>query len=727
MNTIGTKGLAEALGMGKSAIHTLVTRSEFPAPTAAESNGGRPEKRWRIPDLPGALTIKGCAVAIREPAQQWALQQAIAAVGAAVPPAPTLTNPPAPVSAAGALPAIERPERPAGFFIPTTERQDRVEWARGLLLAELNRLMAEAGCSQEAAITTLLTSARVGKLEAGKLAMLKAARDPRGKKGAGGDEFPSPRTIKRFIADQAKGKRLVPAVVAPDMAVKPWHALAVPLRQRPQGGCIKWIHEQIVAQWQPAWGAPVGYDAVARFFRDKFSALDQIKGRWTGSQLRARTFYQHRSSAGMQPWDEIHADGWNTHFTAPHPVTAEYVTYEVWHAHDVATRYVPPFGIGLTENFEVIMKCVENAYRAGGCMAFLQTDSTRIVKLSEKFKTNPATAIADRAGFTIVHPQTVGNSQANGIAENFNTWLDRESRELATYQNPKRMDELSFVRGRRLTAQMVRAAKAGDVATMHAKRHELERTNKGLVLTSYEQTIAWLEEKRQKWNHRPHRSLPKVRCAETGKLRHQTPFEALMQHIEAGWEAVLPELPDTSLEQHLVGLFRPHIQLKVRRGTVTPYGGMRYRHAALNEWLDKDVVVAYDMTDWRQVWVKTLKGEPICVADFVEATGYRTFSAKEAAEEKRTAARIRHKERQIEAERQAQPGLVVEHRPAILDYLPAERAPEPQLADVRLIDLLPAKTEGERELTFEETCALYMRREEEDGEGEAAPKEAAAG
>lgn len=541
----------------------------------------------------------------------------------------------------------------------------------------------------------------------------------------------APKTYYNWLADLRERGTLAPARKESDTRVKPWHADAFALRQRPQGSTLTWVHEELVKL-----GHAVSYDQVARFFREQASQLDQLKGRYTGSQLRALTFYQHRSSAGMQPWDEVHADGWNTHFTAPHPVTSEYVTYEVWHAHDVATRYVPPFSVGLTENFEVIAKCIENTIRAGGTMRILQTDSTRIVKHSERMKTNPATALADRAGFTIVHPQTVGNSQANGIAENFNTWLDKEARELATYQHPKQMDTLSFKRGRKLTAAMAKAANAGDLATLHAKQHELERLNKGLVLTSHEMACAWLEEKRQKWNHKPHRALPKVRDPDTGRLRHQTPFEALMQHIDAGWDASLPpDLSDAELERHFIRTFRPHVQVKVTRGTVTPYGGMRYRHAALDEWLGKPVVVAYDVTDWRRVWVTTLNGDPICVADFVAATGYRTLSAIEAAEEKRAAARIRAKERAIELERARLPGDVIEHPPLLaqvidINPVPAKAAVPEKSWAATMAELAEAEkpAEDEKPMTYLESVAMYFgaHQDEEADEAENPPEEVAA-
>jgi putative transposase len=158
----------------------------------------------------------------------------------------------------------------------------------------------------------------------------------------------------------------------------------------------------------------------------KFSQSELLKGRNAGMALRALQYHKKRTAAGMLPWDELHADGWASHFTAPHPVTGEYVTYELWDVHDVATRYIPPFAIGLTKNYEVIAKAVENAIRDNGIMAILQTDSTKIVKKNVKFVGNPVLSIAERAGITIVHPKTVGNAQANGIAENFHAWLDKK-------------------------------------------------------------------------------------------------------------------------------------------------------------------------------------------------------------------------------------------------------------------------------------------------------------
>ena len=428
--------------------------------------------------------------------------------------------------------------------------------------------------------------------------------------------------------------RSAPRKVQKDMAVKPWYGLLLALRQRPQGSCITWIAGQIAEQWNPAWGeTPPSYHAVRRVLDGKLSAIDQLKGRYTGSQLRALKHWHPRTSEGMVPWQEVHADGWNTHFTAPHPITGEFVTYEVWHFHDVATRYVPPPGIGLSETYEVITAGLERCVRFGGMPAILQTDSTKVIKNSPRFTADPMIALSERAGFVTKHPKEVGNSQANGICENFNTaWLDKQSRELATYQGAG-MDSLSLKRVKKITEKMVKAANAGDLVERDRLRKEAERTGKGRVFMSYAEAESWINATCDKWNDKPHRSLKKIEDPVTGKRRHQTPREALQEHIDAGWKPVALE------EEHLVDLFRPHVRCKVTREAVSPVGnGQRYRFSGLGAWNGQEVSVAVDPMDWRAVWVKTLEGEFIGVADLVEATGYRAKTQYEIAEEKRAAA-----------------------------------------------------------------------------------------
>ncbi|MDP1896793.1 MAG: Mu transposase C-terminal domain-containing protein [Sulfurimicrobium sp.] len=429
------------------------------------------------------------------------------------------------------------------------------------------------------------------------------------------------KTYCNWLDNKAKRGSYAPLKIQKDMSIKPWHALAITLIQRPQGSIKQWIYDQLVEQLGEQ--APTSYDVMCAFFREKMSAIDQIKGRYTGSKLRSYKNYTTRTSEGMYPWQEIHADGWNTHCTAPHPRTGEFVTHEVWIFRDVATRFRCPPGLGLTENFDVITSGLKNCIRVGGVPVIVQTDSTKIIKGSERFQ-----FIADHAGFTVVHPVEVGNSQANGIAENGNKDLDRACRDLATYQ-AKGMDSLTLKRVKKITADMVKAADAGDVELRDKKKKEAEKVGKGIVFVSYQEFVDWINGVVDKLNDRPHPALPKIRDDATGKLRHQTPREAMQAHLDSGWE------PHMLAEHHMIDLFHTRVQVKVTRGGVIPYGKMRYTDPLLLHWNGREVVVAYDKMEWKKVWIYELDGSEICEAEFSHATPYRAQTAYENGEEKR--------------------------------------------------------------------------------------------
>lgn len=606
---------------------------------------------------------------------------------------------------------------PATLAASQATEADRAQCqATRQIIACIDQVAASARCSIKAACQTLINSARGGLLPAPMLATLRQSRDPRGRPSP--DGLPSARSLERWVAEKRGGSDLLPKKRTPDMTVAPWYALALALKQRPQKPTHKWIHEQIVAQWDTAWGSePPSYDAVCRFFRDKVSRVEQLKGQHLGSSLRAHLFYQHRSGAGLAPFVEVHADGWNTHFTAPHPVTGEFVTLEVWHFHDVATRYATPPSIGLSESFEVIAKGLENCIRVGGVPAVWQTDSTGSVK-NARMKLDPVASIAERGGIEIVHPVTVGNSQANGICENFNTWLDREARELATYQGAK-MDSLALKRVKKLTEKMVRAARAGDLVTRDTMKREAARAGKGIVFDSFDHARQWLLDKFEKFNASPHSSLPKITDPVTGKRRHQSPTEALEAAREAGWAPVMMD------EAHLIDLFRPHVRTRIRRGAVSPFGGQRYHHSDLPHYEGEAVMVAIDIMDPAQVWVKDLSGRVLCVADFVEATGYRAMSMYEYALEKRARAQIKRKESQIEQieERMLAPAIEAPAEPVIDVAMqlygepePASApAPLPQAAPLRAVT--PPKPDAGRRHNDITDIAMYLYGDELDGEG----------
>lgn len=445
---------------------------------------------------------------------------------------------------------------------------------------------------------------------------------------------------------EVKKARGVPAPLKreKDMRVKPWHTAAITLMQRPQGTTFRYVHDTLSAEFPY-----LSYDMITRFFGEKFSKIDVLKNRWTGSALKTHQKFNLRKTDDLLPWDELHMDGWATHATFPHPVSGHFVTYEIWHAHDMATRYTPPVSIGLTENFEVIAGCIENAIRFGGLIRTIQTDSARVIKNSKTMKTDPHIALANRFGFTLVNAKEVGNSQANGTPENYNQTLDRACRELATYQG-KDMDTLTYKRVRKITEKMVKAAHGGHAEEMAQFKIEAEKMGKGLVFSSKHDAVIWLNNQIDKTNNRPHRALPKIKDATTGKLRHETPTEALKRFVDAGWQPIKVD------EDILIAEFRPQIKQKVTRQMVKPYGDMYYEHDALNHRNGEEVVVIFDRFNFEQVIVQALDGSLICVANYKVKFG-RAKSFQEAMEEKRALSSIKLREKQIARIKENTPSL----------------------------------------------------------------------
>jgi putative transposase len=508
----------------------------------------------------------------------------------------------------------------------------------------------------------LQQEARAGQLEPALKGVLQRARDARGRKADETRELVSVASLRRWY--QTPAQLLIPAPSSTlDVSPKNWHTPFFALTDRKQKPTLAACHEQMLAAWRPEWSDPAGapppsYDACVRAYKRR-SEIEKLKGRHSGSALRARTFYQHRDYSDLEPFEEVHADGWCSHFLMPREGSGKWQTLEVWHFHDAATRYVTPFAIGYSESTDVILAGLRECIRVGGIPARWQTDHTSSVKNAAVL--DEAVGLADRLGITWSPPQQAGNSQANGIAENFNTWLDRESRVLASYMNPRRMDERTFVLARRIMDRMERAQ--GDAEQLAQLRQQLARDTKGHVFGSEAEARDWLQSLAHKRNHTPHTGLPRLRDTVTGRMRCMTPAEALAAARAAGWQPV--QLSDAALAD----AFRTHLRKKITRGTVTLHNGQRYFAPGLADREGHEVMVVPHEDDARLVWVKDLDGRLVATATLVDAKGARLETTREHTKRKRAEARIRHKEQQIaQIEREMAP-------PAI-DYAPTGAALE---------------------------------------------------
>lgn len=486
----------------------------------------------------------------------------------------------------------------------------------------------------------------------------------------------SKRTILRWFDERKTGgdDALIPGRRTKDMAVPAWAPFFLAELQRPQKPTKKSAYEKMEATlksmgWTPHRGAGVcglaeypEYTSVCRWYNHKYSKLDAQKGRNTGSAMNPYKFAHKRTSDGMWPLLEVHSDGWNTKFTAPHPVSGKFVTFEVWHSHDVATRkaYVHERSIGLSENMMVILGSLYAVCAEDGEPVVWQTDNTGSVK-NDRVEFDPSASIAARRGMTIVH-NLPGNSQANGIAESFNRYLYERSKELATFQG-REMDSLAAKRTLRITQAMVKAMQATDAQEVARLRAEAAKTGCGLVFGSHGEAVAWVKKIVAEFNDLPHRELPKITDEATGKRRHMTPNERMADFVAAGWE----KKPLAGHE--LQDAFRVHEVKRVTRGVVSVMG-QTYHHDELDHLNGEDVLVAYDIEDGLQVYIKSLEGVPMCTAKFYESRHFRPMSFYEIALEKRADSQIKRYGKHI-AEIEAQrPAALLENAPVgeRLDY-----------------------------------------------------------
>ncbi len=651
--------IAEALRVSKQAAQKRANKEAWPA-----------EKAGRGFVYPATALPK----AVREAVQSWATRKLFANLPEVAAPVPAVVAPKPPVIRA----PISAEQADAEQLI--------CQQARLCILASLKKAVATGQMkSESAAIDAWLAVLGNGEATPQQVLWSALANDKNGFRfevsyatgvpvaialeGQDVDAFAAKltkRTVQRWLAQwKADGDTaLIPGKRTPDMSLPGWAPYFLAHMQRPQKPTMKSAYESMEKQlkadgWKPHLGSgPLqareypDYSTVTKWYNAKYSKLDAKKGRHTGSALNPFKFCHVRSAEGMVPLQEVHSDGWSTKFYAPHPVSGKWVTGEVWHSHDVATRkaYVHERSIGLSESTTVIMGSLYAVCTEDGEPLFWQTDNTGAVK-NDRVEFDPVASIAARRAIEIVH-NIPGNSQANGIAESFNRYLQERAKELATYKGDGQ-DSKTQIRIHKITNKLTKAASAADAAEFDRLRAEAAKVGCGVVFSCWADAVAWVVRVVAEFNDMPHRSLPKIADPETGKRRHMTPNERLAEFVADGWE----RKPLSGEE--LVDAFRVHEVKRVTRGCVQIMG-QRYHHAELDHHNGEDVLVAYDIEDGSQVYIKNMAGVPMYTASFYESRGYRMQSFAEIALNKRVdkqLERLDTKKVAIEAQR---PGVVLE-------------------------------------------------------------------
>lgn len=569
MTTIGTKGLAKALGISKDAADRMVSRKDFPANVATESTGqrgGRPEKRWRIVDLPKSLVIKGREVEVREVVRQWILQMAVlSATSAKQTPAPT-------------LPAL--PIRTICHPADMSDRQRQVEGARKYVLAEVERLMLSAGCSREAAMHTLLTHAAAGEASAQVLHALRLARDGRGRKADAeqADGLPSVRTLKRWLAhgnDGAIGS-LAPKIRVKTMDVPPWAKAFLTHYQKPQKPSVEAAYRDFKAEHvlmadgklQPELPS---IHAVRRFV-GKIGAVTLERGRSGARELKNIRPFVRRSFDHLEPNDIWTADGHTFDAEVQHPYHGRPFRPEITSIVDIATRRIVGFSVGLAENATGVVDAMRHGIENNGILAMFYVDNGS--GFANAMLSDEATGLAGRVGFGIEHSLPY-NSQARGVIERLHqtVWVDA-AKMLPSYMG----------------AAMDREARLAHFKLTRAALKGSDGKTRQMPLMPWDVFMQFCEERVRWYNARAHRTL-----------KGQSPDQRLAQFMDCGWQAM------RMAEHELDSLFRPRVERTLARGEIVLFTNI-YACPHLEEFHGERVQVAYDIHKPEKIWVYTPEG-----------------------------------------------------------------------------------------------------------------------
>lgn len=343
-------------------------------------------------------------------------------------------------------------------------------------------------------------------------------------------------------------------------------------------------------------GDPIPSDAQARRFLKKYSRLDSQRGRKSGSELRGQRLYRQRSTEGFQPLDITACDGHSFKAYIGHPGHGRPFHPEVCTVIDVVTRCAIGWSAGLAESSLTVADALRHACTVtpdkpiGGLPLIFYTDNGAGNKA--KVNSDEVAGLYARSGIKF-ETGFAGNPQGRGIIERLNAtlWIPA-AKKLETYTG-KDMDSLA---ARKVYLQLQKDVREMDKGGPAPAR-----------LMSWPEFLLFLEDEVDAYNNRPHRSLPRITCPETGRRRNMTPREAWASWLAKGWR---PELLN---EQELAHLFRPHERVKCVRGRITLYKNV-YSDAALEHYHGMELLVGYDIHDPSQVWVRDENARLIVIA-----------------------------------------------------------------------------------------------------------------